>query len=300
MNNIKGIIIEIQKNKAVLLTSTGEFIEVLATKDMNVGEEYIKTISQTSFIRNIPKALVAALITFTVLGGGLGAYYTPVATLNLSINPSVQLKTNLFNKVIHSSALNSDGKVILDSINIKNKNFNDALCLIVTESEHQKFITEDYKASKSISLEVTGKNLNVSTFETIVHEHGISLEVKINNKPSINNKKSNNKDTNLTNTNKNSNKLNDENNSRNGTKNNSESTNSNSNTKDSQTSTNDSYNKKDDIKTETNDNKNNGNTNSKNAKDANLKKNFDESNNSNSESKKKNKTPSDKSLKKEK
>lgn len=287
MNNIKGIIIEIQKNKAVILTPTGKFIEVLATKDMNVGEEYIKTIRYTNFIRNIPKALVAALIMFTVLGGGLGAYYTPVATLNLSINPSVQLKTNLFNKVIRSSALNSDGKVILDSINIKNKNFNDALCLIVTESEHQKFITEDYKANKSISLEVTGKNLNVSTFETIVHEHGISLEVKINNKPSINNKKLNNKDTNLINTNKDSNKLNVENDSKNKTKNNSESTNSNSNTKGSQTSTNDSYNKKDDIKTETNDNKNNGNTNIKNAKDANSKKNFDESNNSNSESKKK-------------
>ncbi|MBM7870167.1 hypothetical protein JOC70_001637 [Clostridium pascui] len=296
MNSIKGIIIEIQKNKAVLLTSTGEFIEVLATKDMNVGEEYIKTISHTNFIRNIPKALVAALIMFTVLGGGLGAYYTPVATLNLNINPSVQLKTNLFNKVIQSSALNSDGKVILDSINIKNKNFNDALCLIVTESEHQKFITEDYKASKSINLEVTGKNLNVSAFETIVQEHGISLEVKINNKTSENNKKLNNKDTNLINTNKDSNKLNIENR----TKDNSESTNSNSNIKNSEPSTNNSYNKNNDIKTETNDNKNNGNANSKNIKDANSKKNFNEINNSNSEPKKKNKASSDKSLKKEK
>lgn len=300
MNNIKGIIIEIQKNKAVLLTSTGEFIEVLATKDMNVGEEYVKTISHTNFIRNIPKALVAALIMFTVLGGGLGAYYTPVATLNLSINPSVQLKTNLFNKVIHSSALNPDGKTILDNIDVKNKNFNDALCLIVTESENQKFITEDYKATKSINLEIIGKALNTSTFETTVHEHGISLEVKVNNKASTNNNKLNNKNTNLKNTNKDSNNLNIEDNSKNRTKNNSESTNSNSNIRNSESSTNNSYKKKDDIKTETNDNKNNGNATSKNIKNPNSKKNFDEGNNSGSEPKKKNKTPSDKSLKKEK
>lgn len=297
MNNIKGIIVEIHKNKAVLLTSTGEFVEVATTKDMSIGEEYIKTTTYTRFIRNIPRALVAALLMFTLLGGGLGAYYTPVATLNLRINPYVQLKTNLFNKVIYSNALNSDGKVILDSINIKNKNFNDALYLIVTESEKQKFITEDYKATKSISLEVTGKNLNMSTFETTVHEHGISLEVKINNKNSTSNSESNNKNSNLINTNKDSNKSNIENDSKNKTQDDLENGNSNSNIK-NVPSTNKPYNKKDEMETEIN--KNNEDVNNKNIKDASSKKNLDEKNNPNSESKKKNKTSSNKSLKKEK
>lgn len=284
MNNIKGIIVEIYKNKAVLLTSTGEFVEVFATKSMNIGEEYIKTSTNISFIRNIPKALVAALLMFALLGGGLGAYYTPVATLNLRINPSVQLKTNLFNKVIYSNALNSDGQVILDNINVKNKNFNDALCSIVAESENQKFITEDYKASKSISLEVTGKNLNVSTFETTVHDHGISLEVKINNKTSTSNGKSNNKNNNLVNTNKNSNKLNIGNSSKDKTNDNSKA----------------EINKNNDKDKNKNKNKNNENANNKNIKDTNSKKDLDKKNNSNSEPKKKDKTHSNNPLKKEK
>lgn len=297
MNNIKGIIVDIHKNKAVLLTSTGEFVEVIATKDMSVGEEYIETTTQTRFIRSIPRSLVAALLMFTLLGGGLGAYYTPVATLNLSINPSVQLKTNLFNKVIYSNALNSDGKVILDNINIKNKNFNDALCLIVTESENEKFITEDYKATKSISLEVTGRNLNTSTFETIVHEHGISLEVKINNKTSTNNIESNNKNNNSININKDSDKSNSENGSKNKPKDDLKNDNSNSN-ESNVSPTNNSNNKKDEIKTEINENSEDANN--KNTKDTTPKKNLDKKNNPNSESKKKNKTPSNKPLKKEK
>lgn len=213
MNNIKGIVVEIDKNTAVLLTSTGEFMEVIATKDMSLGKEYVKTITHISFIRNIPKTLIAALLMFTLLGGGFGAYYTPVTTLTLHINPSVQLKTNLFNRVIYSAALNSDGKIILDNINIKNKNFNDALSLIVTESEHQKFITEDYKTSKSISLEVKGKNLDVSTFQGTVKSHGISIKVKINNKEDF--VDNNNKNNNLVNPNKDLNKLNSDNNSKN-------------------------------------------------------------------------------------
>ncbi|WP_097026074.1 anti-sigma factor domain-containing protein [Clostridium peptidivorans] len=286
MNNIKGIIVEIYKSKAVLLTSTGEFVEVFATKSMNIGEEYIKTSTNISFIRNIPKALIAALLMFALLGGGLSAYYTPVATLNLRINPSVQLKTNLFNKVIYSNALNSDGQVILDNINVKNKNFNDALCSIVAESENQKFITEDYKASKSISLEVTGKNLNVSTFETTVHDHGISLEVKINNKTSTSNGKSNNKNNNLVNTNKNFNKLNIGNSSK-------DKTNDNSKAEINK-------NKNDDKDKNKNKNKNNENANNKNIKDTNSKKDLDKKNNSNSEPKKKDKTHSNNPLKKEK
>lgn len=289
MNNIKGIIVEIYKNKAVLLTSTGEFVEVFATKSMNIGEEYIKTSRNISFIRNIPKALVAALLMFALLGGGLGAYYTPVATLNLRINPSVQLKTNLFNKVIYSNALNSDGQVILNNINVKNKNFNDALCSIVAESEKQKFITADYKASKSIRLEVTGKNLNVSTFETTVHDHGISLEVKINNKTSTNNGKSNNKNNNLINTNKNSNKSNIENSSKYKTDDNAE----------AEINKNEDKNKNKNKDKDKNKNKNNENANNKNIKGKNSKKDLDKKNNSNSEPKEKDKTHSNKPLKKE-
>lgn len=216
MNNIKGIIVEISKNNAILLTSTGEFVNVSATRDMHIGEEYNKINGNISFIRKIPKAFIAALFMFTFLGGGLGAYYTPVTTLNLHINPSIQLKTNLFNKVIYSSALNSDGKIILDTITVKNKNYNDALSLIVTESENQKFITEDYKSNKSISLEVTGKNLDVSTFQNNVKDHGISIKVEVNtNKHSIENKKDNKKnsktESNLLNSNKNPKNLNKDN-----------------------------------------------------------------------------------------
>lgn len=275
MNNIKGIIVEIYKSKAVILTSTGEFVNVIATRDMNIGDEYTKT-TTINFIKKTSKGLVAALAMFTLLGGGLSAYYIPVATLNLHINPSVQLKTNLFNKVIYSNALNSDGKVILDNINVKNKNFNEALSLIVTESENEKFITEEYKTNKSISLEVTGKNLDVSAFENTVKNHGISIEVKINNKKdSINNNKETNNKNNLVNPNKDFKKSNTQNNFNNDkNKNSLENINSNLNIEDpsqptDKSSVKESNNKQSDIKNKENDKTNNN----KNTKDTNGKKN---------------------------
>ena len=37
------------------------------------------------------------------------AYYTPVTTVVLSINPSISIEANRWNKIISSKALNSDG-----------------------------------------------------------------------------------------------------------------------------------------------------------------------------------------------
>src|ERR1700674_395384 len=112
--NKTGLVLKVEKNRATLLTNTGEFVKVVFSKDMpKVGETYSGVVRNE---RNYLKYLTAAAALFIVFlsgGGAAYAYYTPVATIQVSINPSIELKINRFDRIIQSSPINTDGVTLL-------------------------------------------------------------------------------------------------------------------------------------------------------------------------------------------
>ena len=78
-----------------------------------------------------------------LFGGGAYAYYTPYAELSLDINPSIAIKTNIFDTVIDVQALNDDAEQILTPLQIRNCNLQTALDAILDRLISEGYLSEE-------------------------------------------------------------------------------------------------------------------------------------------------------------
>ncbi|MCY6370201.1 anti-sigma factor domain-containing protein [Clostridium ganghwense] len=180
MNNKTGIVMELKNKTACILTNDGEFVEIrIQGKSPSIGSTYSgPTSSKLPLYRYA--AIAACLIFFISFGGAAYAYYTPVASIIVKINPSIELKINKWNRIIEALPLNDDGKDILNSVTIKNKAVDEGLNILLDEADKEHFINKTQDNQK-ISLDVTSDknlNLNIDDFENKVKNSNLQLEVK--------------------------------------------------------------------------------------------------------------------------
>lgn len=135
---ITGIIFEIKNGKASILKNNGEFISVKAEPNWKKGEIIsirIKRHSFKAFYR-----IAACLLLFLLCGGGYSLYFTQNTIISLDVNPSLEISLNRFDRVISYRARNKDGLEIINSSDIKNMNYKEALTLILKEEERDGYL----------------------------------------------------------------------------------------------------------------------------------------------------------------
>jgi hypothetical protein len=204
MNNT-GVVMQIEKSYAFIMTNRGEFLKVKVAKPIpNIGEVYTGEVAkETPFYKY---AAAAASLLFVLFSGTASyAYYTPTASVVVNINPSIELKVNRWDRILKTTPLNSDGEKVLSSLDIKNKSLNDGLDLIVEEAKRDDFINERYiESGKIITVSVqnikSDKKPDISQFEEHAKQGNLKVNVvkdkekNIPSTPSDNsNKKNNNK-----------------------------------------------------------------------------------------------------------
>ncbi|WP_065079132.1 anti-sigma factor domain-containing protein [Clostridium ragsdalei] len=189
MGKKEGIVVSVEGKYANLLTPYGEFIKVNCSgKKLYIGEKFEgdEVLHRLSFFYT-RKIIAAACIIFVLLvGGGVKAYYTPAATVLVNINPSIELKVNFLNKIISFKGLNGDGNKILSEVKINNDNINDALKIIIDQAKKDKFIDKNY--AKTISIDIRGKNIDVSGFKSNMASSNLSVKIETNGNIILNNK----------------------------------------------------------------------------------------------------------------
>lgn len=208
MNSKTGIVLEIKNRKACIMTPSGEFAEVKILGDSPaIGSTYSGAIApKLPLFKYV--AAAACFILFVTTGSTAYAYYTPVSSVVVDINPSLELKVNKWNRIIKASALNEDGEKMLDSLSIKNKTIDDGLSMILEEAEKENFINPSNKADLNVSLSIKPidkaskdketigdspeNSISLPKFESKLKEKNLSGE--INNKVINSNK---NTDTNI-------------------------------------------------------------------------------------------------------
>ncbi|MBZ9686210.1 hypothetical protein G9F72_007685 [Clostridium estertheticum] len=195
-----GIVISIINKKAGIMTDRGEFVYIRIGKvlpkigSIHRGELYKKNLF------NYKYAIIAASLMFILISSSFAyAYYAPVTTIVLSINPSVSLKANRWNKIISFKALNSDGSLILRNVKLKNKSIDTGLELLIKESKAENFINTEYVNYKkiiSVDIKVNSDNsIDISNFKNIIDNNNLKIIINAsssNNKRidiTINNKK---------------------------------------------------------------------------------------------------------------
>ncbi|MCT8977127.1 anti-sigma factor domain-containing protein [Clostridium sp. CX1] len=194
MDNTTGIVMEIKKNIAYLMTSTGEFTKVKVDKSKpipSIGSQYSGLPVQNVFMNNnllrYTSAACLALVIF-LSGGTAYTYYKPVSTVTVSINPSMELKSNLWNRVIYVSPLNEDGNKLLKEISVKNKAVDDALTNILEQAKKDNFINDNYKKdNKVITINISGKDMKLSSFQKEVKKDNLNTSIDINGTNIFNN-----------------------------------------------------------------------------------------------------------------
>ncbi len=84
-----------------------------------------------------------------------GVYFTPVAYISIDINPSIELSLNRFEIVMQARATNADGQKILNSLNLNNLNYIEAIETLYAADAFANY-TDSYTEITVISN--SGKN----------------------------------------------------------------------------------------------------------------------------------------------
>ncbi|MHC1721470.1 MAG: anti-sigma factor domain-containing protein [Clostridiaceae bacterium] len=139
MADKKGIVIKTEGNKVYILTDDGEFATVNASGALPApGDEYAGehfTSKPVPFGRFRLIASAAALLIVFLVGGGAFAYNIPVSTKTLSMDPAVELKTNVFRQVISVSSTDTEVERQLEELDLKNPELEDKVQTIIENAQ---------------------------------------------------------------------------------------------------------------------------------------------------------------------
>lgn len=94
------------------------------------------------FMRKITSIAAVIVITLGVGAGGYLAYATPTNYWGVDINPSIQLGSNIFDRVVEVTALNEDAEVLLADLDLNNEEVDSAVTKIVDEATETGYIDE--------------------------------------------------------------------------------------------------------------------------------------------------------------
>ncbi len=152
---MRGIITDINKQKAVMLCSNGSFAEV-ANKNYRVGQQVtIKSNTAVKFC-----AMAACFLLLFISGiSGYNLYFTPVSYVYVDINPSLRLDINRFDRVISITPLNSDAENLVASYQVHNSNTVQCIQNIISDCADSGYLTEENN-DISIGLMTQHKNLS--------------------------------------------------------------------------------------------------------------------------------------------
>ena len=182
---MKAVITEIRGAKAAALQDDGS-VRLLDDKNYKIGQ-VIEVKSNKWYSKATSWVAAAAAVMLVTSGAVSYAYMKPVTTINVDVNPSVEMRLNTFDKVISAKALNDDGQEILKELDLKGMESDEAIEALIEAMIEEGYLDEgDDEAD--IVITVTKKNeeklekLTVDLdgkIKAYVTEAGIEAEVEV-------------------------------------------------------------------------------------------------------------------------
>ncbi len=141
----RGVVVEIAKrNRIIVMTSRGEFVQVPFKKQVYVGQE----VSFRRKERISPWQVGAAAMLFLALVGSWNMFIAdlipgasvPAFLITLDFNPSIELAVSETHKVLSAAGLNDDGKKLIDRVDVVGQPLTTALTAISKQAEREGYI----------------------------------------------------------------------------------------------------------------------------------------------------------------
>lgn len=158
-----GIVFAIDKDDAVVMLPGGRFLSVKAGPGWKKGDVVALPAARRLELKPL-YAIAACLALATVLGvSGARLYRQPVSLVSIDVNPSVELVLNRFDRVVSVTAMNDEGKAIVEDINVKNKNYTDAFDAMIISPALSGYITDTSLIAFSVSSKSVQKEDKILT-----------------------------------------------------------------------------------------------------------------------------------------
>ncbi len=138
---MKSVIVDIKKNSAAFLQEDGVVVKKKG-ENYSIGDVVVMNEKTVRKRGKLKFATVAALF-LVLIGAGTVAYASPYYYVSMDVNPSILLKVNAFNRVIGVQAVNEDAAAVVEQLEVKNKNVDDAICSAVAQLEQAGYITAE-------------------------------------------------------------------------------------------------------------------------------------------------------------
>lgn len=149
----------------------------------------IKKLKKASVFDNIK--LIFSLIAVVLILLAVSAYYIysiPYTSVVVEANSSINLKLNKWNKVINASALDTNGNTILNDANLKFKDIDDALIIIVNKAEANNFLKSvSNSQTSSVIVYISGNQLQLPNFYMEAKNKSYDIQINENGTEKFNN-----------------------------------------------------------------------------------------------------------------
>ena len=104
-------------------------------------------------------AALSCILLFLLAGGVF--FFTPVSTISVDINPSIELGINYFDRVVDIKAFNEDGENLMEALQIKYKSYTEALENILENETIQECLAQNEAMSITVVSDSEEKNNEV-------------------------------------------------------------------------------------------------------------------------------------------
>lgn len=144
-NQIKGVVLEVNKHSCIIMTPEGKFQRVpIPNQPVKPGAEI--TCHQSNLSHSwLKSGAIAAILTLFLFGFSLYQTMLPtaVAYVSLDINPSIEMGVDKNSQVIKAKGLNDEGDNLLKLVSLKNKNVYLAIEELIAASIENNYLDPD-------------------------------------------------------------------------------------------------------------------------------------------------------------
>ena len=84
---------------------------------------------------------ICLLLTISLVGSLV--FFTPVSSISVDVNPSVELGINRFDRVVSIKGYNEDGMALADAVNVRYKTYTDALDTLMQSDQLVSYLEND-------------------------------------------------------------------------------------------------------------------------------------------------------------
>ena len=119
---------------------------------------------------------LAALAASAVLClSGAGLWFSPVKRIGLDINPSVEIRVNLLNRVIALEGLNPDGEKLAAALDVAGMDYGDAMGRIMVSDELGVYLD----AGNLLSITVSGRGAEQTLKQVVCRAYAVAEDEQV-------------------------------------------------------------------------------------------------------------------------